>query len=395
MRASNTGIRNLYQNSNGYYVYKRPDNGKRFGMGKDRYEAIAAAKELNERLIVSSSRVEKILGEKLDTTTFSQHAQYVVEHVWKQRLLLAPGVRGKMSKSTVENYIGIVKVLDREFGDKPLNDSIFTVKLLSAFLEKQTPNMSQMFRRVLSILFNKAIGRGYMKTNPAQMTDVAIVTVARKRLSLVLFHSIRDEVQPWVQNAMDLTIHLGTRVSDVSGLRWKNNLLIENGVTYLQYIPNKGKNNKKLVGHRVRCEGPLLEVIKRCRDSVASEYILHFPLREREFERFTGKPLDTQYLSKNFKLARNRVFKKNPELFVTEDENSPGTGKMRPMRPTEFPSWHEIRSLAGSLVDAARQDAGKSAQQLFGHKDAAMTSLYLSRRPLEWIEITVGSSVPT
>ena len=392
---SNTGVRHLYQNSNGYYVYERPDTGERFGMGRDRYTAIAAAKELNEKLIVPSSLVEKVLGEKLDVITFSQHAQYVIERVWKQRLQLAPGAKGKMSESTVGNYIGLVKTLNGEFADKPLNDSVFTVKLISAFLEKQTPNMSQMYRRVLSILFNKAIGRGYMKTNPAQMTEVAIITVARKRLSLVLFHAIREEVQPWVQNAMDLAIHLGTRVSDVSGLRWKNNLLAENGVTYLQYIPNKGRNNQKLVGHRVRCEGPLLEVIKRCRDSVASEYILHFPLREREFERFTGKPLDTQYLSKNFKLARNRVFKKNPELFVTEDESCPGTGKMRPMRPKELPSWHEIRSLAGSLVDAARQDAGKSAQQLFGHKDAAMTSLYLSRRPLEWIEITVGSSVPT
>jgi integrase len=393
MSASNTGIRNLYQNSNGYYVYKRPDNGKRFGMGKDRYEAIAAAKELNERLMTSTSRVEKVIGEKTDSITFEQHTQFVIEAVWEQRLLLAPGMKDKMSQSTVDNYKQLVKVLNREMGDKPLNDAIFTVKFVSSFLEKQTPNMSQMYRRVLSVLFNKAISRGHMKTNPAQMSDKAVIAVARKRLSFELFLAIREEVPPWVQNAMDLDIHLANRVSDISGLRWRNNLLIENGNTYLQYIASKTKNNKKLVGHRVKCEGPLLEVIKRCRDDVVSEFILHFPRREREFERFTGKPLSTQYLSKSFKLARNRVLASKPELFVTEDESRPGEGIMRPMKPGEYPSWHEIRSLAGWLVDQANKDDGKSAQKLFGHKSSAMTALYLSRRPLEWIEITAGSNV--
>src|SRR3990172_9547014 len=236
MRNKGTGVRNLYENSNGYFVYRRPDNGKRFGMGKDRHQAIQAARELNERLMTSNSRVEKVLGEKLDTITFEQHTQYVIKHVWEQRLLLPPGAKGKMSPSTVDNYKGLIKVLNRDMGGKVLNDVNFTVKFVASFLERQTPNMSQMYRRVFSILFNKAISRGYLKTNPAQMTDLAVVTVARKRLSLELFLAIREEVTPWMQNAMDLAIHLGTRVSDISNLRWKNNLLIENSNTYLQYI---------------------------------------------------------------------------------------------------------------------------------------------------------------
>jgi integrase len=393
MRTSNTGIRNLYQNSNGYFVYKRPDNGKRFGMGKDRYEAIAAAKELNEKLIVSSSLVGKVLDKKTQVT-FNQHCDYVVEQIWKPRT--NPGSDNPMSVSTLTGYLARLKTLREEFGDLLVSDDHFDVLRISPFLDgtdghrKQTPRMKNSYRTILSILFNEAKDRGLMTSNPATDKKKAVVGVERRRLSLELFLAIREEVKPWVRPAMDMALYLGARVSDVSELRWKDNVEVINGVTYLVYKPKKGRNKKKSEPIRARCEGPVLEILKKCRDDVISEYIFHFPVRGRSFRKFIGKPLDSGYLSHQFSDARGAVFEKRPELFTTENEQQ--YGKMRPMKPSEFPTWHEIRSLAGWLEEQVKQDGGESARKMFAHEHMNMTELYFSRRPVEVTEITIGST---
>jgi len=390
MRTSNTGIRNLYKNpKTGYLVYERPDTKQRFGMGKDLHKAIEAAKELNERLSQTNPIVEKILG-NAKRVTFNQHCDYVIEKVWTPRVNLPPGHDNAMSASTLSGYSTRLKSLRQEYGDLLVDDDHFDVLRISPFLDAQTPRMKNSYRAVLSILFNEAKDRGLMRYNPATDKKKAVVSVERKRLSLELFMAIRDEVQPWVQSAMDLALYLGSRVGDVSNLRWKDNVEIINGVTYLVYVPEKGKNKKKLSPIHARCEGPVLEILKRCRGDVISEYILHFPMRGRAFRKFIGKPLDSGYLSHQFSDARGRVFGNKPELFMTEDENK--YGKMRPMKPTEFPSWHEIRSLAGWLEEQIKRDDGKSAQKMLGHKGKEMTELYFSRRPVEVTEITIGAT---
>ena len=60
-KISNTGVRNLYQNSNGYFVYKNPMGGHRYGMGKDRDKAVTAARVLNEQLADNTDLAEKVL----------------------------------------------------------------------------------------------------------------------------------------------------------------------------------------------------------------------------------------------------------------------------------------------------------------------------------------------
>lgn len=392
MRISNTGVRNLYLNSNGYYVYKRPDTQERFGMGCERHEAILAAKELNERLMLSSSRVEKVLGKK-EQVTFAQHCDYVLEKIWEPRIKLPPGHSAAMSPATLAGYKTRIKVLRKEYGELMLSDDHFDVLKISPFLDAQTPRMKNSFRAVLSILFNEAKDRGLMSTNPATDKKKAVVSVERKRLSLELFLAIREETPEWVKRAMDLALYLGSRVSDISNLRWKENVAIHNGAVYLTYVPEKGKNKKKLLPIRARCEGPVLEILNRCRDDVISEYVLHFPMRGAAFRKFIGKPLDSGYLSHQFSDARSRVLASKPELFITEDENQ--YGKMRRMKPAELPSWHEIRSLAGWLEEQIKENGGKSAQKMFGHATKEMTNLYFSRRPVEITDITIGSTAYT
>ena len=390
---SNTGIRNLYKNSNGYFIYRRPDTRKRFSIGKDRRQAEQAARELNEKLMNSSALTAKVIGEKQDGTTFAQHAAHVDEKIWQPRLRLGDGQKEAMSRKTYIGYTGLIRTLNKEFGELPLNDTTFDVNRLSRFLEQQTPNMAMVYRRVLSILFNKAMSRGYMKTNPALMTEKSVLVVSRKRLTFDLFTAIRKEAEPWVQRAMDLAIHLGIRAGDVSALRWEN-IVTEKNETYLLIRPQKGRHNKKAVGLKMRLEEPLLSILSSCRDNAASPYILHFPHRDGSQEKFTGKALSEQYLSRQFKKARLRVFKTRPDLFMTPDESDSLGKKLRPMTAGEYPSWHEIRSLAGWLVERAKQDGGKSTQKFLGHEDLSTTEIYLSRRPIEWIEVNVGSHVP-
>lgn len=59
----NTGVRNLYQSNNGYYVYRNPVTGKRHGAGRDRVKAIADAILANERFTPITPRMSKMLEE--------------------------------------------------------------------------------------------------------------------------------------------------------------------------------------------------------------------------------------------------------------------------------------------------------------------------------------------
>ena len=391
---SNTGIRNLYLNTNGYYVYRRPDTLKRFGFGRDGRLAKQTAKELNEKLMNPSGLAAKVLGERQESVTFSQHATFVDETVWQQRLLIPAGQEKHLSKKTYYDYGNLVRGLLPAFGDLPLNDAVFSVRKVSDFLEKQTPNMSRAYRAVLSILFNAAKTRGFMVNNPAQSATKAIKNVKRRRLSINLFNAIYEEVDPWVQRAMLLALYLGSRVSDCSALTWEN-VIKDGDDTVLYILPKKTERNKKATGQKVKAEGPFLLLLQDCRDEAASPYLLHFPYRAGRQNRHTGKRLTAGYLSKEFMFARKKVFKKEPGLFVTPDETDPQKKKNRPMGEGEFPSWHEIRSLAGDLMEQSRQDGGRSAQKLLGHGHLATAQLYLSRRQIEWVEVDVNSHVPS
>ncbi|WP_082012181.1 tyrosine-type recombinase/integrase [Burkholderia sp. A9] len=122
-------------------------------------------------------------------------------------------------------------------------------------------------------------------------------------------------------------------------------------------------------GSGVRVGVSLEEVIRRCRDNVISQNMIHLV---RTIS--VTKPGDTPslaWISTKFAEYRDQA-----EISV-EAGRTPVT-------------FHELRSLAARLY--TEQYGAECAQALLGHKSAEMTALYRDSRGREWMEVKVRTS---
>lgn len=143
------------------------------------------------------------------------------------------------------------------------------------------------------------------------------------------YQAIRKHAEPWLRNAMDLGLHTLLRAGDLAALRFED---IRDG--YLYVIPRKTETTSY---HRLKLQiaGDLGIVIERCRDGMASPYLVHrlprgLPTRKKwakEREYYTQ--LLTEQISRAFERARS----KTPQFKGVENP----------------PTFHEIRSLGGDL----------------------------------------------
>ena len=108
------------------------------------------------------------------------------------------------------------------------------------------------------------------------------------------------------------------------------------------------------------------EVIKRCRDSVVSKWLLHHV--ESVGHAKPGQPLNVTRLSKAFAAVRD-------------------TAKLEWEAGKTSASFQEMRSLAARLY--ADQHSPDFAQSIRGHKSADMTAVYRDVRGAAWVEVKV------
>jgi len=340
---------NLYPANGGKtYMYRHPVTGKRHGMGVSRQRAINAAKELNALLIPDSDIVAKVLGR----ITVEDHIDWFYKNIAPER-----GYR----EGTMVTYRAQLNKLQAAMGGKPIDE--VTVHDLAEMMEGYSPRTANQFRQVTSDLFRVAISRGLRDDNPALATLKRREKKARSRLTLDQYNEIWAQCDPWMRNAMDLALVTLQRRNDVANIKFDDE---RGGKLYVV----QGKTDKYDTGYlAITIGGALRKIIRRCRDDLASPYMIHRKphrkIKDREgMDHWTQVAPDM--ITRAFAEARD------------------SSKQFEGIDPKSLPSFHEIRALGIKLY----RDQGIEPQKLAGHSTAKMTSNYDSGHDeIRWVEV--------
>ena len=349
---------NLYPNRDGF-KYRHPVTKKETWMGTDKVRAFTAAKKLNALLTPSDDLVARVLTP----------AETVADAILVFRRDDVPG--RKWAPKTAEVYESVIRRIEAKLGTQAVAD--VTVKVCATFIREVTDSdrARQQFRLVLGWILACAVEEGWIDTNPALATRRFQHERKRVRLTLDVYRAVWDQAAPWLRNAMDLSLLTLLRREDVVTLRFAD---VRDG--HLWVVPSKteGSTNVRL---QIGVAGPLADLLARCRDDVASPYLIHRlperakPSDQRAKDRTHHTQVLAEQLSRAFAKARDAAG-------VTGD--SP-------------PTFHEIRSLGGALL----RDAGwttERIQGLMGHGNASMTEHYLGGHEAPWQPVNTGIALP-
>lgn len=341
-KKSNSALpQNLYQakiNGRVYFSYKHPVTKKVHGMGSNKADAIAAAKQLNSILMQQTDRVASILGSE----TLEAHIQWFKREIMPKR---------EYADKTVEVYETKFKQLLAGLGNVQLEH--IGVREVSNVMDTLTPRSAQQLRQVASDLFKTAQGRGLIESNPAELTNKPVAKKERKRLTMEQFNAIHEIAPAWLQNAMDLGLITLQRREDISLMKFEN---VRDGSLYVIQEKTKKHDTGYL---RIKIGAELDKVIKRCRDDTVSPFLVHRePEKRVRREGMHWTQIKPEMITRAFKECCD-------ELKIK------GT------------TFHEIRALGIKCY----KDKGIEPQQLAGHSSEKMTKNYDSGHDeIRWIE---------
>lgn len=341
---------NLYPTNGGKsYIYRHPVEGSWHGMGANRGQAVAAAKELNAMLLPENDLVNRVLG----NVTVSQHITWFKENIYPER---------EYKAKTKGVYQAQFNKLIAKIGDKAVEE--VSVHDLAGIMEEHSPRTSNQIRQVASDLFRAAISRGFRQDNPAEATLKRREKKARKRLTMDQFDAIRQRCEPWMQNAMDLALITLQRRSDIARMKFEN---VTDGKLYVI----QEKTEKYDTGYLAITTGPKLKnIIRQCRDDMASPYLVHRRPQRKVKDR-AGMDHWTQV---------------KPEMLTRRfAEARDDTGLFENVPEEQRPTFHEIRALGIKTY----RDNKKNPQQLAGHASEQMTNNYDSdHEDIRWVEVS-------
>lgn len=347
---------NLYPCKNGF-KYRHPVTKRDTWVGRDRAAAFDAARKANAILVPRNDLVATILGE----------GQTVRDAVGVFRREDA-AKRGWATK-TAEEYEFKLRRIEREIGGKLI--SSFGTRELAEYLRSVTVSdrARQQYRLLLVWIFACAVENGWIDSNPAEQTRRPTAERKRQRLTLEGYRAIHDAAPPWLQNAMDLSLHTLLRRGDICGLRFAD---LRDG--FLWITPTKTRNSTGLK-LKIRISSEMQKVIDRCRDAVLSPYVVHrLPLKARPSDkRAKDRAHHTQILPEQLDRGFDEARTKCGHY----------AGSDAP------PTFHEIKSLGGSLYREMGWTVGM-VQALMGHSSASMTKHYLEGHEAPWQEIDAG-----
>lgn len=274
----------------------------------------------------------------------------------------------KHSESTLNNYRSRCKAISEEMGGLAL--ARVTVKdaanAIDAIAEKRGASTAQACRSVMKAAFNRAIAKGHMQTNPAQVTDSQKVVVARTRFTMDLFAKVWDELKTgpaWLRNAVLLAMMTGLRREDISVLKFSD--VVDD---HLLVIPQKNRGKVKIaIPLDLRSEAmgmTLKEAIAECRRTgVVSKFMVHQTTR-------TGNSSPGQHISLTTISAR---FTECVVKALGEGEN--------------LPTFHELRSLCKRTYMA---QGNVDTKALLGHMTDESADLYANARGAEFQRVKIG-----
>lgn len=341
---------NLYEGKKAGYVfyrYKHPETGRFHGMGSNKADAIAAAKELNAMLIRPRDLVSQVMGAE----TVERHVFWFFEQLLPTR---------NYAKGTLQMYQVQARKLVAELGALTLEH--VSVRDIAKILEGMAPRTGQQFRQVAIDIFKAAAGRGFIELNPAELALKPVATKSRKRLTLQQYNAILNAAPEWLRNAMRLALCTLQRRGDVSRMRFDQ---IRNGSMYVIQEKTKKHDTGYL---RIEIGPTLAGIVADCRDDIASPYLIH----RRPEKRIQRAGCDhwtqvtPEMISREFQSVRNSL----PEFQGVPEE--------------QRPTFHEIRALGIKQY----KDKGEDPQTLAGHSTSKMTKNYDSgHADIRWMAV--------
>lgn len=345
---------NLYE-TNGYFRWRNPADGKIHGLGRNKQAAFAEAVEANlyvAGLLNQTRLVDRLSGDSENT---------VAAWCTRYRAILA---ERKLAKATEQTFARRLLTVEEKWGSSPL--AAITTRnvadLLATWNDAGKKRMAQAVRSLLLDFFREAISAGWLESNPVAPTRAPRIEVSRARLTLDAFMAIyeqAEEMPPWVQQSMALALVTGQRREDLRNLGPHN---VRDGKLWVTQHKT-GANVCIPLGLRLQALGwSVGEIVAGCHDNIGSKHLIHHNTHAGRAK--PGDPIRRQSITGAFAEARAKAGVTWP------DNKTP-------------PSFHEIRSLAARLYT----DQGTDAQALLGHKSPDMTAIYRDVRGAEWIEV--------
>jgi integrase len=356
---------NLYEDD-GYFSWRNPTTGEKFGISRNRATAFTQAIEAN--IHIQGLRDKPRLIDRLTGS-----AGRTVEK-WNE---MYQGMLAKAdyAPKTLITYKSLGKrMVERFTARKKIHLESITALDVSEILaaiavDEGHPRTALQLRTFMHDSFREARVQGwYTGDNPVMDTRLPIsVEVKRSRLSLEVYLQVYERTPYlWLRNAMDVALVSAQRREDIACARFKD---FRDGGWWCVQQSRKGENLHKILiplDLRLNALGKsLADVVSQCRKtSVASKYLVHQTVARPKCP--VGHKIAPNTITMRFRQALSA-------LKLDWGEKNP-------------PSFHEIRSLSERLY---RAQGGINTQQLLGHEHAATTELYDDPRGSEWVKIEV------
>ncbi|MEH6575777.1 MAG: tyrosine-type recombinase/integrase [Amphritea sp.] len=353
----------------------RPNAAKEWhGMGSDLQIAEFQARQLNA--LIAQEIIDKQAAEIL-----SGNSKFSGMTVGKmldeyESILDERQAANEIKPATVKQRKSQARVIRQRFASLPLLqlDTVTISNLLREYQKADKAAWAKVLRAMLKDMFKEAMNRGFFpadKPNPAHVATAPRMEVKRARLTLEFFLRVlewaKENQRPQYWKAYVFTLLTAQRLSDVGATRFKD-VVEEEGIEFFRVEQSKGRHGSKLLiptSLRLECVGfSIKEIVKLCRDSVASPFIFHHS-KVIGGKVKVGDPIDHKRISAKFTQAVKAV---------QED-----WGKYN------NPTFHELRSLA----EREHRKQGINTQHLLGHKNQSTTEIYADARGHEFIKIAL------
>ncbi len=371
-------IPNLYakldkRNSKTYYQYKHPITGVFIGLGTDKDKAFSAAKVANEALMQEQlNHANRILEAK---TPVIKLKGILVSDFCDRYIRMLDGKLevGNLAPNTHRVKKGLVRTLSSRLGKIRIKE--VTVReialVLQELIDEDKNSQAISLRREWVQVFEWAQHYGEVDPgfNPPKATKVPTYRQKRSRLTIEstkqLLEYIDAHAHSHIKNAVYLAITTGQRVGDIAEMKFSD---VHDGHLHVTQQKSGGKTKLAIP---LTIKNPLLkenlgEIIKRCRDHVVSQSLVHYS------KRIQGGRMGMAVSSRNISGSFTKLVAKAGIEY----------GNQTP------PTFHELRSVAARSY----MEVGMDIQSLLGHKSQRVTERYQDNRGEEYTYIKCSSS---
>lgn len=357
---------NLYERS-GYYSWRNPDTGREYGLGRDKADAIAQAREAN-RFIEDKRAGQLVTRLAGDVRTIGAFADRYRERLDQRPAADVTRYEHKRRLVHIERDLGHVAIGPRQEDAAAITAA--AAEWLRKIAKAGKHRSAQTYRGTLIDLFAEIAAAGWLSVNPIEVIRLEPAKVRRARLTFDDFwkvYNAAEQLYPWVRRSMELGLVTLQRREDIAPMGFRDQadgrLLVEQGKSLDSETGIIQTRLRIPLSIRLHAVGWSLEdIIKLCRDNVLSRYLVHH--HRTRGKAAAGDPVYPKKITAAFAEARDMAAIAVPE------------GKTPP-------TFHEIRSLGIRLY----QKQGYDPQDLAGHKDPDTTRLYTDTRGVEWIDV--------